>query len=472
MAHLGGIKSSKWRTMMKRFRKILCYLTALAMLMTMSSIGVFAAENVDTDQIPVGENEIQDAQQVQEGEEYIDGDAEGSADEAEVYVENEKQNVVTNRAGNMQIQSQSPAAGAASTPAVKQSQPVQQNEAQGLQSTTLSGGKTDTLSATKTTKRLPTPTVKALSGYNSIKITWKKVPGADAYNVGIWNPKKKRYSSVGVTKKLSIEKRGLKTRTNYYFRVMAVKIKPESKGKSKYTYKDIQGKIVNGVWSAPSSKPAKTGKKQTVNRLRIYFNLKKSRNYGGVWMKAGTRTYAEGYGGGKYKFRNPKGKMATVGRVSVKNRYASYIPQGGRNYTKAEAEYFINSYMKKNKKAATSKKRMIWVSSYTQHLYIFEKKNGKWKATKWNWEVSMGCKDTPSPTGNKKIIKIIGSRHGISHWNVTSGNSQGYNALHGVKSNWGKKLGNLASHGCIRSKTSNAKIIRYKCGKGTRVVVF
>ena len=414
-------------TTMKKTRRIICIITSLVTIMTMTSVGVFATEGMGADQ-PIMADETSDQLLIGEGSEA------GAKAAAAQVKEDESKDV-------------QPAADLATM-------------------------KTSGALKIAETQIIPaTPAVRAYSGFKAIKLTWDPVPNAEAYNVGMRNPDGS-WVSLGVTRNYSIEKRGLETRTKYTFRVMAVRLKEASKYKTSLTIGDINGKYLNGNWTGEVSYPAYIYDKQCVNRLQISFTLKKTKNYAGVRMKKGTKVVSEGYGGGRYIFTNPKGRTATVGRISVRNPKASYIRKGGWNYSKADAEYFINTYMDAHKSAATKKKRMIWVSSYTQHLYIFEKTNGEWKATKWNWEVSMGAASTPTTTGNRTIKMIIGSRHGVGNWNVVSKSGDSYSALHGAKSSWMKKLGNLASHGCIRSKTSNAKIISTKCGKGTRVVIY
>lgn len=303
------------------------------------------------------------------------------------------------------------------------------------------------------------PKVKVLRGYKSIKLKWNKVPKADAYNVGF--KKKGKWVSKGVTKGRSMVIKGLKAEKKYTFRVMAVQLHDDAKGKSKLKVSDINGTTKNGKWTGGVSTPAYVKNTQCVRRM--FIKLTKKSN--------GKRYKSYDYGGGRYFY-----KGGSVSRVGASNQKAYYIHQGGWNYTRGEAEFFINEYLKKvskkTKKKLTKKNRLIWVSTYTQHLYIFKKKGGKWKATKWNWEVSMGEAKTPSPTGNKQIVKKVGHFHTVSYWNAVSYTSSGMNALHGAESGWVSKLGNLASHGCIRNKTSNAKIIYNNCPKYTGVLIF
>ena len=119
---------------------------------------------------------------------------------------------------------------------------------------------------------------------------------------------------------------------------------------------------------------------------------------------------------------------------------------------------------------SSSKSRLIWVSGYCQHVYIFTGSTGNWTCEK-DWKISTGKASTPSPTGKKSISKKIKYRHGIKYWSCYSS----LNALHGVKRDWGKRLGSIQSSGCIRnpnSSSNGAQWIYYNCQKGTRVYVY
>ncbi|MBQ6401019.1 MAG: L,D-transpeptidase family protein [Firmicutes bacterium] len=395
---------------MKNFKKTLCILTAVAMLFTMTGLGVFAAEDVENPaEDQVVETQVAEDQAVIEEDGVVELQENDAAEPAEVTVQQEETKIIPGQ-----------------------------------------------------------PTVTALSGFHSIKLKWDATENAEAYNVGIQNDDGS-WGWLGTTTKnvLEIEKKGLKQRKTYHFRVFAAVLNDDAKDKTELTYKDIKGYKAGSNWSEAWISPMTYVDKQIVNKMHIAVTLKKTRKYGGVRMKAGTRVVTDGYAAGNYYFDNPKGKRAYVARIAARNAKADYKPKS--KYELDEATYFINRYMENNKKLNPKNGRVIWVSTYTQHLYMFKKEGGKWVSLNgYNWPVSMGKASTPSPTGNKVIGKRISARHGIKFWSCYSG----LNALHGVKGNWGKKLGKLASHGCIRNPKDGAQKIWKNCKKGTRVIVY
>ena len=397
---------------MKMTKKIISLFVSLAMVCTMTSVSVFATGNGDNE----GEQPTTDTQMTENIE-----DGSGDVDEDI----NEDTNV-------------------ADTPMMNQQGAATQS----------------------TYTKLAAPTnVKVLAGYKSVKITWDRVDDADAYNVG-WRKSGGTWKRVTITKGTEAEKKGLSSRTGYDFRVMAIKFTDEGKKKSSgWITEDILHEG-DSYLNAPTSDPTTISKKNTVNRLRISFTMKRTKKANGKTLKKGSRQYAENFGLGKYTVYKG-GKRLRVPRVMVKKISASYVGRGGWNYSDAEAEYFLKTYLK-DARVSSSKKYTIWVSTYTQHLYVFKKVNGNWKVDR-SWEIAMGKKTTPSPTGNKVIQKKVKKHHSIKWWNCYSS----WNALHGFRSSWSSRiLGRLASNGCVRNTNDKAQWIYQNCPKGTRVILY
>ena len=333
--------------------------------------------------------------------------------------------------------------------------------------------------------------VKVTPGYGRVKITWAKKKGSttkrsfkcddgvirDGTLTTSYEYESYRWEDgQWVGKKTAAKGNPIKTpKTERVTWVNYIKVKMYTV----YTYKIVVRKTATFTpddGTAVQTKTVTAGKKingQCVRKMRIKIKARSTRNLKShdgkgkrARIKAGTVLWSDKYGGGNYYFRY-NGGLFRLMRGNAKALKAEYRTSG--DYSVETAEYFINGYVKKNKVA--NKKYLLWVSSYHQRLYAFKKVNTKsgkkWKCVK-NWNVSMGMKSTPSPTGKKKIGKRIRSRHGISYWNCYSS----LNALHGVHNGWGKKLGRLASHGCIRNSTKNAKWIWNHCPKGTTVLVY
>lgn len=244
---------------------------------------------------------------------------------------------------------------------------------------------------------------------------------------------------------------GLTKNANYYYRIYAV---TEKAGE---TYKaepaEVYGKSVRQIYQKITFKETKT--------LTAHDSGKKCSKK----FKKGTVVTAENFGGGKYKFYytvNGEKRYFYVSHIRTKNAKADYINSLTNNYDEVTAESFVN------KCGATSgTKYLIWVSTYTQHMYIFEGSKGNWELIK-DWEVSSGKAASPSPTGfGKQIQKHIKRRSGIQYWCTF----QSYNSIHGKKSSY-KIDGAPHSHGCVRNTNDHAKWIYSNCKNKTGVIIF
>lgn len=207
-----------------------------------------------------------------------------------------------------------------------------------------------------------------------------------------------------------------------------------------------------------------------------------------VKFKGGQTVIAQGFGGGKYEFWY-NGNYFYVNYVRVKNCKADYQPnkygtsktysgiwamqnyasaaggteyyQGLRYYDRTSAEYFVNALAKTSRT-----KYLIWVSTYTQHLYVFQGSKGNWKLIK-DWECSTGAGESPTPTGfNKQLERKVSYRHGVKWWCPF----QTWNSIHGKLSSW--YMGGPASNGCVRNFDPNAKWVYDNCPNGTALIVY
>lgn len=308
----------------------------------------------------------------------------------------------------------------------------------------------------------------AYPGYNSITLRWNKDPEAVSYKV--------ERSDDGInfeTVSSSITNAANTLAENPNLINFRDK---RAKGKNvEYTYRVY---AVNAV--GPSVNPA-TAKEKCVRPMYEKVTFKASAKLTSHDGKKKTHVFkrnqtvtAEGFGGGKYKFYY-NGNLYFATYTRMKNAKADFIKNPGgavkkdseswRNkthyYDQVTAENFVNESGQKSKT-----KYLIWVSTYTQHLYIFKGKKGNWKLIK-DWEVSTGKAASPTPSGfNKKLVKQIRRYSGINYW----WNFQSMNSIHGKRSSY--KIGAPASHGCVRNFDSNAKWIFTKCKKGTGLIVF
>ena len=333
----------------------------------------------------------------------------------------------------------------------------------------------------------------AMAGCESITLTWDPVEGADTYL--IWR---------------TDQKWGSKAQGYYWPRDL--KSLPSSRGDKwdkiakhpkwanhnkgtvdiykKYTYKVYAARYVEGATQAGKGQvkigkqvyevsQVKTIKKKCVSKLRITVRVHSGTTLTSrdgknkhLTVHSGDKIVTDGYGAGCYYFTKKDARFRIMNeRVSASN--ADYLKD--YDYTKKEAEYFINNgdYLKYARPKSTSKKYFIWVSTYTQHVYAFKKSGGKWELIR-DWHCSSGDKNTPSPNGNKELWKKIRYRHSTDYWNCFST----LNALHGIKPasvagyDWTRYLGQIKSGGCVRNLDKNAGWIYKNVPTGTKILVY
>lgn len=211
-----------------------------------------------------------------------------------------------------------------------------------------------------------------------------------------------------------------------------------------------------------------------------------------IKFSSGQTIVAQGFGGGKYEFWY-NGYFFTINYVRVKNCKADYQANsvangkatsysgiwgrqnyastdgvgdnysGIRFYDKISAENFVND-SRHGKSSRT--KYLIWVSTYTQHVYIFTGSKGNWTLYK-DWECSTGAPQSPSPTGfDKQVEQKISSRIGISYWSTF----QTLNAIHGQRNSY--TFGSPQSNGCVRNYNTNGKWVYDNCAVGSGVIIY
>lgn len=175
-------------------------------------------------------------------------------------------------------------------------------------------------------------------------------------------------------------------------------------------------------------------------------------------FKKGQKIVAYEFSNGCYRYSND-GHEYSVKRIRLKSVDAKGWYNSKNYYTPTEATRYVN-----RRKLTSDKNTLVFVSTWSQHLYLFKKNNGKWKIDK-HWIVSTGSPNTPTPTGLFKFKYKWKIHNGLQYWAACSTFS-----FHGKARSW--KLGSPKSGGCVRNENSQAKYIysNYKCG--TKVCVF
>ena len=327
-------------------------------------------------------------------------------------------------------------------------------------------------------------TLKRHPSYKSIIITWNRVPGATKYvlqrstqkdkgfknlkTVNVTDTSKKSYTYTDKGAKQTVKP--FSTARTYYYRIYAF-----SERGDRSLSRTISGTCVRPMYEKVTFKEGVS--------LTSHDGKSKTK-----YFRSGQTIIAQGFGGGKYKFwydgyyfyasyvrvrncipmyqRNTDGIVGKAGHYSGKWAKQNYAADGSssykgiRYYDKTTAESFVNKYGKSSKT-----KYLIWVSTYTQHLYVFKGSKGKWKLYK-DWECSTGAAKSPTPTGFDKAIQDKWRNHsGIDYWSPF----QHANSIHGQRSSY--VFGKPQSNGCVRNFDQNAKWLYYNCAIGTGLIV-
>jgi len=327
----------------------------------------------------------------------------------------------------------------------------------------------------------PVKNLRLHPSYNSIVLTWDRVGDAKYYVVQR-SLDGSKYSDLKTIRNTSAAQftytdknaNGTTGQFNqvrtYYYRVLTISytdIRANNGAK-------VSGTCVRPMYESITFKSSATlsshrGKNQTVT------------------FKGGQTVIAQGFGGGKYKFwyngsefwtnyirvknckadyqANKISKSKSYSGIWARQNYASASGvtdnyQGILFYDKISAESFVNSYGRSSKT-----KYLIWVSTYTQHVYVFQGGKGNWKLIK-DWECATGAGESPTPTGDKELERYVRYRHGVNWWRPF----QTWNSIHGKLSGW--EMGGPASNGCVRNFDQNAKWIYENCPNGTALVVY
>lgn len=297
----------------------------------------------------------------------------------------------------------------------------------------------------------------ANAGVNSVTLIWKRsTQNILGYRVWMSTDGKnfhviktldlKRYPSLRNVQNCAYKVPNLKEGLLYRFRVTA---------------------YVNGPSGHALDSAYKTVSAVTIREMRYKINIKQGTTlsshggndagwtiYRGQWITANRFTsgqYVVDHNGGRYH----------INATRVGDTAADYTKY--HNYTRWAAEKFVND---RNYKSATG--QFVWVSTYTQHIYLFVKRGGKWKCVD-DWECATGKANSPTPTGlnfRKSIWTKTRSRNGLPWWSAFSS----WNSFHGRQSDW--PVGDPASSGCVRNPNEKAEKIYKGTWMDTSVLIY
>lgn len=312
-------------------------------------------------------------------------------------------------------------------------------------------------------------------GYKSITLKWRNVRGASYYLIDQWDASTNK-KITGIKVKASNkefaayrDKRANKANVNYAYSIWAVR-----------EYTDSKGKKVVSKSAARATTPNVKCVRQMYQTIWLKSSVTLSAHAGG----SGSRTFGSGqgivttgFGGGKFKFWYG-GKLYYCDWTRVRKAKADYSRD--LVYARQAGMNFVNEAMAAGEFSKSSKSPyVIWVSTYTQHLYIFRwsVKNKRWeyfqptvggKKKYSDWEVATGAAGSPTPIGfTKRIHNKIRSRHDLPYWSCF----QTINSFHGKQSSWPID-GKPHSTGCVRNYNENAQWIYQNCPIGTPVIIY
>ena len=288
--------------------------------------------------------------------------------------------------------------------------------------------------------------VRAYSGYNSVTVQWSPVQSAAGYAVY------RRLKGTGNFAKITTVSSG-----SAAFRDTA------PRGNSIYEYRVTA--LAEGTESEMSAS-ASAGCVRTINykltfkrtvTLKSKDRAKKAQTFAkGQNVTADSFIY--GYylatvGGHRYKI--PWTKVRGAKAVYRTNAY-------GAEGDSTTAENFVNQAG-----FGSKTKYLIWVSLYSQRVYVFTGSRGHWTCIK-NWACNTGKASTPTISGkNKKIYAKYPKNSKHKYWSRFTR----YSSIHG-RNPGDPKLGRPISGGCVRVDNANALFIMKKIPKKTRVVSY
>lgn len=300
--------------------------------------------------------------------------------------------------------------------------------------------------------------LKWVSGFNSVILTWKGV-SASGYEV----------------------RQGSKVlRTNLTQTRVRISMDPyptSSKGNVRTaSYSVYAFNVIDGakVYSAPAT----VKNVSPVHPMYIIVQTRgKTKLYPNATSNKSVRTAKGGQklvvmGGSRQDGRNKRmviqigGKQYYVKAGDVKVLKMLYNSK--TKYNKTNVESFIND-KNLDSKPVSGPKRMIWVNTYNQRVYLFARKGGKWVIdSRYPNGLLANTGRELTPYGVYKVSTKWRRKEetGTNWWTILGGTGVG------IHEKLGDALGKPASGGCIRIPDSEARWFYYNIKRRTTVMVY
>ncbi len=308
-----------------------------------------------------------------------------------------------------------------------------------------------------------------LAGVNNngaTTLTWYAGGVANGYVVYRYNYSKNRYDEIGRTAAASFTDRGAGDTDKQKYKVLAYR----TEDNVNFLYSAAGPEVLvygsKTVSAAKSVRPIYYSAKIT-RKTGLYEKFRKDETKQGM-IKPGKKVtiiYRRwkqslvSYEGKKYYIYN--GAMRVNGQSYTKN-----------DYTTQAKEYYVNS-----KGYKSSSKYLIWISTYTQRVNVFEGSKGKWKLIRSEKCVT-GKMSTYTPLGEFQVTKKKYAHYYGRNFYKYLTYFRGNNKMHTrpARRKGGKYLnatmGKPLSNGCVRLTDSLAKWVYNNVPKKATVLVY
>lgn len=285
--------------------------------------------------------------------------------------------------------------------------------------------------------------------HKKVFLRWSMNKGVSGYQVFKQNSETGQFElvkQVGASKNIALIT-GLKNGENYNFKVRAF-----IKKNGKFTYGPMSRTVVG--------RPVSKKEQKLTSAIHPYYykaKMNKTVTADGVKLASGKAVTVTELGKSKSTVRYKKQDLE-VPTSALK--LLGFITKGSKTYSKSEAESFVNM---KGYQSETG--YLIWISTYTQRIYVFEGKQYAWTLLKSS-PCATGRLEYSTPLGvsqvhnKQKVVEFPGTNNqgGYYGFRILGGyiHSWLYNIATG--SLWNKPVyGKPTSHGCVRTDIKFAK---------------
>ena len=280
--------------------------------------------------------------------------------------------------------------------------------------------------------------VTAYSSLKKVKLEWTEVPEATSYVIYRKTGKDGEY-----IKRTTVQA----PKHNFTDNVEIDK---------KYTYR-VYAQNKNGISEKYASTKGEAFRKIHYKITFAHSKTLTSNKHKRTRFKVGFKASAIDYKNGQYIFKY-KGHEYKISRILAQKQKVSQISPD-KMYSVKEVKDFINEA-----KLTSRTKYLIFVSTYTQHEYVFKGKKGNWKLV-WHDDIATGRASTPTPTGLTRIESKYPKENGLKYWSCCYVFS-----IHGLPR--GAKVNYPTSGACVRNYDKRAKWVYDNCPIGTAVYVY